>query len=69
MSHGAVITIKHIRSARLCTKGARAWFDANGMSWSDFLENGVAVERVEHMNDAYAQQMVALAKEEAESGR
>lgn len=64
-----VCRIHHIRAANLCASGARAWFAKHNLSWSDFLENGLPVERVDALGDALGDRVAKVAREEAEHGR
>jgi hypothetical protein len=64
-----IIYMKHIRSSELCARGARRWFEANGLSWDDFLSNGIAAEEVEKIGDALANRVVAIARKEQADGR
>ena len=64
-----VVEIRHIRAADLCARGARAWFEKYGLSWSDLLEGGLPVEVIEATGDALAYRVAAIAREEAAHGR
>lgn len=71
-----VITMKHVRAARLdgvgiaCAAGARAWAHRHGIDVRDFLDNGMPLSRAEELAkvDAFAARIVALAKADAEKG-
>ena len=41
-----VVTMAHVRKAGICSAGARAWFRTHGLTWSDFVANGIEIERV-----------------------
>lgn len=64
-----IVTMKHIRAAKLCASGARNWFDVNGFSWNDFLINGKSADELEATGDALALRVTAAARKEAEDGR
>lgn len=49
--------------------GSRKWFSANGLSWSDFVANGIPVETVEAIGDPVAMKVAAIARSEACDGR
>ena len=74
MSDGLVITMKHVRAARLdgagiaCAPGARLWARRHGIDVRDFLKNGMPIDRAEQLAevDAFAARIVALAKADAE---
>ena len=51
-----------LRKAKMCARGSRAFFLAQGWDWKDFLENGIDLEIVEQVNDAMAQQVVESVK-------
>ena len=64
-----IVRIQHIRAAKLCTKGARRWFESHGLSWSDFLTNGKSADELDALGDALAFRVTAIAREEASNGR
>lgn len=64
-----LVTVAHIRQAKLCTGGARNWFNRHGFSWNDFVTNGIAAEQLEATGDPLALQAAAIARQEAENGR
>lgn len=74
MSGGLIITMKHVRAARLdgagiaCAPGARAWARRHGIDVRDFLEHGMPIERAELLaqSDAFIARAVTLARAEAE---
>lgn len=57
-------TMKHIRQCRMCSRGARAFFERHGLDWNDFLKRGVLVEALEATGDAMAKQVAQAAREE-----
>ena len=58
------ITMRDIRAAKMCSRGARQFFDRHGLDWSDFVRNGVLIEIIEKIDDAMAQQVVGVAREQ-----
>lgn len=52
------VTIKHIRAAGFCVKGARNWFRANSLSFETLLAEGYPEETLLATGDALAQQVV-----------
>lgn len=62
------VRISHIRKAAICMAGSRRWFAANGLSWSDFVTNGIAVETIEAIGDPMAMRVAAIARSEAING-
>lgn len=61
--------MKHIREAKFCASGARDWFQKYGLSWSDFIANGIAAEKLESTGDALAFRVTEIARKEADDGR
>ncbi|WP_180040805.1 hypothetical protein [Acinetobacter sp. YH12218] len=56
------IYISDLRKAKMCARGSRAFFLAQGWDWQDFLKNGIDLKTVEKTNDAMAQQVVEYVK-------
>lgn len=54
-----IITINDVRRAGLCAKGARIWASSNGFDLRDFLKNGMAESKVEALDDAMANKVLA----------
>ena len=52
------IYMSDIRASFMCSSGARAFFDKHGLSWSDFLKQGVSVEDIVATGDTMALQVV-----------
>lgn len=57
-----IVTMRHIRQAKLCASGARAWFKSYGLDWSRFLAAGVQAEELEKTGDPLAMRVVAIAR-------
>ena len=57
------ITMRDIRAAKMCSRGARQFFDRHGLDWGDFIRNGVLIEIIEKIDDAMARQVVEVARE------
>jgi hypothetical protein len=60
--------MRHVRAARLCTRGARAWFKLYKFDYNDFLANGIPAGVLEATGDPLALRAVAAAMEEAANG-
>lgn len=65
-----IATVAHARAARLdggvtCAPGMRAWCARHGLDLPAFLRDGIEVERLEAIDDAFAQRVAALARQEA----
>ena len=62
MSDPLIITMRDIRAAKQCSRGARAFFERHGLDWQDFLENGVPAEKLLETGDAMAERTVEVAR-------
>lgn len=58
---------RHLNAIRYCARGSRAFFEKHGLSWGDFLRNGIDRETLEKLNDAMATKAIQVA--DAEHGR
>lgn len=56
------IRMRHIREARMCSKGARAFFETHGLDWNEFLKNGIDAAKLEATGDAMAIKVVRVAQ-------
>lgn len=61
--------VRHIRSARICMNGARAWFEQRGWSWSAFVAEGRPIQDFIDTGCSLAARAVAEAEQEAQDGR
>lgn len=61
-----MVTMRHMRAARMCSRGARQFFAKRGWDWSAFLRDGLPVEMFEETGDAMAMQVAAVARREQE---
>jgi hypothetical protein len=61
--------MRHIRAANLCSKGSRAWFLRHGLSWTDFLRDGVPAATLTATGDPLAARAVAAAEKEDRDGQ
>lgn len=70
MMPGIRVTAEHARAAKLggpgtlCAYGIRGWCDRHGIHLGDFLDNGLPIETLEAIDDAYARRVVAIARAE-----
>lgn len=60
-----IVTVKHVRAARLCTSGMRVWLEHHGFDVTDFVRNGLPAETLEATGDEFALRVAAIAREEA----
>lgn len=56
------ITMAHVRKAKMCSRGARAFLLRHGVDWSAFLNHGVDSEFLERTGDAMALRVVEVAR-------
>lgn len=60
---------QHIRAAKICMKGSRAFFAKHDLDWRDFLANGIPVKVLEEIGDPIALRAAAEAEKERLRGR
>jgi hypothetical protein len=65
------VEIRHLRSVPgfgpkpgFCVDGARAWCARHGIDWRAFKRDGIAIERIEGIDDAFAQAIVKHVRSE-----
>lgn len=63
-----MVHVRHMRQAKLCMSGTRAWFAARAWPWGDFVTNGRPAQDFIETGDPLAMRPVAAAKLEAERG-
>ena len=61
-----IVTMRHVRSANLCSRGTRAWFDRHNLDFNIFLSRGLPVEDIEGTKDELGLKVAAIARKEAE---
>lgn len=57
-----MVTMQHVRGAKMCSRGARAFFERHGLDWERFLREGLPVEQVEATGDAMAFAVAEVAR-------
>jgi hypothetical protein len=62
MSEQVLVKMEHIRAARMCSRGARTFFERHGLDWRKFLKDGLPAETLEATGDAMALQVVEVAR-------
>lgn len=68
------VYMRHARAARLdgkpvtCAPGIRAWCGMHGVDLRKLATEGLPIEQVQAIPDAFAQRAAALASEEAAHG-
>jgi len=63
MSEPLMITMRDLRAAKMCSSGARAFFQRHGLSFSDFLQGGIPAADLEATGDAMAIKVCEVARE------
>ena len=63
------VHMRHVRQARLCSRGTRTWFERHGLSWSVFLDRGYDEGVLTATGDPLAMRAVEAARKEASDGR
>lgn len=65
MTEQIMCNVKHIRHAKLCSRGARQWFQARGLDYNQFLFHGLPVEQIEATGDALGKMVAQFARQDA----
>jgi hypothetical protein len=69
-----LVTMRHARAASisgagvLCADGIRGWCARHDIDLRQFVRNGIPVEQLEGIDDAFAARMAAVARQEAQRG-
>lgn len=63
------IYMRHLRMANMCNREPRIWFKRHGLSWSDFIANGISAEDILATGDELVKIVVAAAQKERDDGR
>jgi hypothetical protein len=56
------VTIRDLRAARYCLAGVRPWFRRHGLSWQEFLDHGIAADRLRETKDALVEPVIQIAE-------
>lgn len=57
-----MVRMEHIRAARQCSRGARAFFARHGLDWERFLREGLPADVIEATGDDMALQVCEVAR-------
>lgn len=57
-----IVTLKDVRAAKMCAKGAREFFKRHNLDWSAFVKDGIDSEILEMTGDAMALKVVEVAR-------
>jgi len=66
VTSGVIVRVKHVRAAKMCMKGMRAWFEHHGLPLDEFRRNGLPVEVIEGTGDAMALTVGKVARDDHE---
>lgn len=58
-----IITMRDVRAAKMCSRGARLFFKRYGLDWSQFIASGVESSVIEETGDAMGLKVVEVALE------
>lgn len=59
---GVRVSMQTLRQARMCSRGARAFFKRHDLDWDAFLREGVPARTLADTGDAMALQAVEVAR-------
>lgn len=62
MSSGVIVTMRDVRAAQQCSRGARAFFKRHDLDWQRFLDEGLPIEDIEATGDAMALKVAEIAR-------
>jgi hypothetical protein len=65
MTDDPLVTIAHLREAKLCSRGARQWCARYNIDFMRFITTGIPCSEVEAINDQLGLTLVKIARDEA----
>ena len=69
MTDDVIVHVRHIREAKLCSRGARMWFTRHGLDFTAFLTHGIPASQIDNLGDALGKQVAQIARDEAAEDR
>ena len=57
-----IVRLEDMHAIDFCNRGARQWFAQQGLSWADFVQEGIDAETLLATGDAMAADVVAAAR-------
>ncbi len=60
-----LVTVAHLREAKLCSRGARQWCARYKIDFLRFVTKGIPCSEVEPLNDQLGNMLVKIARDEA----
>jgi hypothetical protein len=55
-------TMKDVRSLKMCSGGARKFFERHNLDWQDFIKNGIPAQKFIDTKDVMALKVVEVAR-------
>lgn len=56
-----IVTMRHVRAAKMCARGARGWFARHGLDYGRFLREGLPADQLLATGCALAKRVVEVA--------
>ena len=63
------VTVQDIKALKFCNRGARQFFEKNGLDWSEFVRNGIDAETIRALGDEMGLKAVAEAERREQGGQ
>lgn len=57
-----VVTMQHVRKAKMCSRGTRQFFDRYNLDWNTFLQSGISSSVILATGDAMGAKVVEVAR-------
>lgn len=57
-----LVTMKHVRAAKMCSRGTRDFFKRHNLDWDTFIKSGIPAEDLEATKDAMATRVAEIAR-------
>jgi hypothetical protein len=68
MTADPLVTLRHMRAANFCVRGARAWANRHKLDFDHFIRHGYPASVFEATNDALGKMLASIARKEAQEG-
>ena len=63
MSEEPLVTMRHVRQARMCSRGTREFFLRHGLDFAQFVREGLPASVIASTGDSMALKVVEIARE------
>lgn len=60
-----LVTVDHMRKAKLCSRGGRQWATRHGLDYMRFISRGYPASVLEATGDAFGKLVADIARKEA----